>query len=194
MWTDAGCVAQIGSTLAAIRGRSGAREGMGQRASANGTSIVERSTRELDGARKEFFCAPRRPRKRQGAGWERRRPRGEEPPWEGACCRRKWALGGEAAGGVAPWEVLRCAGEEGPPAGWVPSSMARRKLSSGVRDAAGKWQRRKRRDVGDWGWKWKFSNLQGERGSIYRRSPRVRVSNGPNWAGLGWPKHANGLH
>jgi hypothetical protein len=32
------------------------------------------------------------------------------------------------------------------------------------------------------------SQVQGERGSIYRRSPRVRVSNGPNWAGLGWPK------
>jgi hypothetical protein len=28
--------------------------------------------------------------------------------------------------GVAPWEVLRCAGEEGRPAGWVPSAMARK--------------------------------------------------------------------
>ena len=84
--------------------------GNGQRASANGTSTVERSTRELDDARKEFFCAPRRPRKRQGAGWERRRPRGEEPPWDGACCRRKWALGGEAAGG---WRHGRCFGALG---------------------------------------------------------------------------------
>jgi hypothetical protein len=28
---------------------------------------------------------------------------------------------------------------------------------------------------------------------IYRSSPRVRVLNGPNWAGLGWPKHEIGL-
>jgi hypothetical protein len=28
--------------------------------------------------------------------------------------------------GVAPWEVLQCAGEEGRPAGWVPSAMARK--------------------------------------------------------------------
>jgi hypothetical protein len=48
--------------------RRGAVEGMEQRASANGTSIVERSARELDDARKKFFCAPRRPSKRQGAG------------------------------------------------------------------------------------------------------------------------------
>jgi hypothetical protein len=30
LWTDAGCAAQIGSTLAAIHGRSGAGEGMGR--------------------------------------------------------------------------------------------------------------------------------------------------------------------
>jgi hypothetical protein len=32
-----------------------------------------------------------------------------------------------------------------------------------------------------------------ERGAIYRRGTRVRVLNGPNWAGLGWPKHEIGL-
>jgi hypothetical protein len=32
-----------------------------------------------------------------------------------------------------------------------------------------------------------------ERGAIYRRGIRVRVLNGPNWAGLGWPKHEIGL-
>jgi hypothetical protein len=27
------------------------------------------------------------------------------------------------------------------------------------------------------------NQVQGERAAIYRRSPRVRVLNGPNWAG-----------
>jgi len=44
-------------------------------------------------------------------------------------------------------------------------------------------------------WRMGVQNCQfaRERGAIYRRGTRVRVLNGPNWAGLGWPKHANGL-
>jgi hypothetical protein len=39
---------------------------------------------------------------------------------------------------------------------------------------------------------WKISKFARERAPIYRRNPRVKVSNGPN--GLGWagPKHSNG--
>jgi hypothetical protein len=31
------------------------------------------------------------------------------------------------------------------------------------------------------------------RGPYLQTRARVRVSNGPNWAGLGWPKHEIGL-
>jgi hypothetical protein len=51
------------------------------------------------------------------------------------------------------------AGEERP-AGWVLGAMARSQALACVEPAAGKWQRRKRRDVGGSGWKWKFSNCK----------------------------------
>jgi hypothetical protein len=42
-------------------------------------------------------------------------------------------------------------------------------------------------------WEWKISKFARERGPIYRRSPRVRVSNGPNGLGFkwAWPETCN---
>ena len=35
--------------------------------------------------------------------------------------------------------------------------------------------------------------VQGESTPIYRKWIGLGFFSGPNWAGLGWPKHANGL-
>jgi hypothetical protein len=64
--------------------------------------------------------------------------------------------------------------------------MARSQALACVEPAAGKWQRRKRRDVGGWGWKWKFSSLQG-RELLFIEEVLGFGFLRAKWAVLGWP-------
>jgi hypothetical protein len=85
LWTDAGCAAQIGSTLAAIHGRSGAGEGMGR----------ERRPMGL-----QQWSA--RPGKEEG----QRARREVEAPWEGASRAAARTGEGAYAGAVGTWASL----------------------------------------------------------------------------------------
>jgi hypothetical protein len=118
-----------------------------------------------------------------------------------------WWLPAAAVGSRAPCPGVRAGGRGAGAPCLEPAPRGERLEKSGRHGwrklpalaAAAVSSEEEGREYGWWrlGKKWRVGvqNCQfaRERGAIYRRGARVRVLNGPNWAGLGWPKHANGL-